>query len=205
MSAIVWKRFGHGHPLPSAHGWNCLGGERDDRRAIAARNRHAEPRQRLDGRLSPDRGARLSHCARRRHRAAHEHATRRAPLHGRELDLAIVGDGTFRVRDSTGRVATTRAGAFVAAADGTLRDAQGRTLLGLHGPVHAEGARVDERTLALPAGSRVQHGFLETAGVDAIAEMVDVLAAERSFESAQKAVAAIDSARQKSAEAARIK
>jgi flagellar basal body rod protein FlgG len=41
-------------------------------------------------------------------------------------------------------------------------------------------------------------------GVDAIAEMVDVLAAERSFESAQKAVAAIDQARQKSAEAARI-
>lgn len=41
-------------------------------------------------------------------------------------------------------------------------------------------------------------------GVDAIAEMVDVLAAERSFESAQKAVAAIDQSRQKSAEAARI-
>jgi len=42
------------------------------------------------------------------------------------------------------------------------------------------------------------------SGVDAIAEMVDVLAAERSFESAQKAVAAIDQAQQKSAEAARI-
>ena len=41
-------------------------------------------------------------------------------------------------------------------------------------------------------------------GVDAIAEMVDVLAAERSFESAQKAVAAIDQSRQKSAETARI-
>jgi flagellar basal body rod protein FlgG len=41
-------------------------------------------------------------------------------------------------------------------------------------------------------------------GVDAIAEMIDVLAAERSFESAQKAVAAIDLTRQKSAEAARI-
>ena len=41
-------------------------------------------------------------------------------------------------------------------------------------------------------------------GVDAIAEMIDVLAAERSFESAQKAVAAIDQSRQKAAEAARI-
>jgi flagellar basal body rod protein FlgG len=42
-------------------------------------------------------------------------------------------------------------------------------------------------------------------GVDAIAEMVNVLAAERSFESAQKAVAAIDAIRQKSADAARVK
>lgn len=42
------------------------------------------------------------------------------------------------------------------------------------------------------------------SGVDAIAEMIDVLAAERSFESAQKAAAAIDQSRQKSAESARI-
>jgi len=41
-------------------------------------------------------------------------------------------------------------------------------------------------------------------GVDAIAEMIDVLAAERSFESAQKAATAIDLSRQKAAEAARI-
>lgn len=41
-------------------------------------------------------------------------------------------------------------------------------------------------------------------GVDAISEMIDVLAAERSFESAQKTVGAIDSTRQKSAEAARV-
>ena len=40
--------------------------------------------------------------------------------------------------------------------------------------------------------------------VDAIAEMIDVLAAQRSFESAQKAVTAIDLSRQKAAEAARI-
>lgn len=41
-------------------------------------------------------------------------------------------------------------------------------------------------------------------GVEAISEMVDVLAAERSFESAEKAVTAIDRAREKAAEAARI-
>jgi flagellar basal body rod protein FlgG len=41
-------------------------------------------------------------------------------------------------------------------------------------------------------------------GVDAIGEMIDVLAAERSFESAQKAVTAIDGTREKAAQAARV-
>jgi flagellar basal body rod protein FlgC len=46
---------------------------------------------------------------------------------------------------------------------------------------------------------------LEGPAVDAVAEMIDVLSAERSFESAEKAVAAIDATRQKSADAARVK
>jgi flagellar basal body rod protein FlgG len=125
---------------------------------------------------------------------------------GRDLDLAIVGDGAFRVRDGSGRIHETRAGAFVRESDGTLRDGQGRTLLGRHGTLHVgSDTRVAPDALGLPRGSRLQSGFLETSGVDAIAEMIDVLAAERSFESAQKAVAAIDASRQKSAEAARIK
>ena len=135
---------------------------------------------------------------------------------GRDLDLAIAGDGAFRVRDASGRVGMTRAGAFVRERDGTLRDAAGRILLGLHGPFRLPAeARLDGDgrvllagrpidALSLPAGARVVRGFLETAGVDAIAEMVDVLAAERSFESAEKAVAAIDASRRKAAEAARI-
>lgn len=69
-----------------------------------------------------------------------------------------------------------RAGAFVREPDGTLRDGSGRSLAGPH----------------------------LSNGVDAIAEMIDVLAAERSFESAQKAVTAIDVSREKAAEAARI-
>lgn len=104
---------------------------------------------------------------------------------GRDLDLAIAGEGAFRVADSRGRVTDTRAGSFVRERDGSLHDAMGRRLVETRG--------------------RVIHGFLEASGVDAITEMIDVLAAERSFESAQKAVAAIDSSRQKSAEAARIK
>jgi flagellar basal body rod protein FlgG len=134
---------------------------------------------------------------------------RAAPGHGalrhtgRDLDLAILGDGEFRLRDASGSQRQTRAGAFVRQGDGTLRDAQGGTLLGPHGAFR--GARPDARTLGLPASSRVQSGFLESPSVDAIAEMIDVLAAERSFESAQKAVTAIDVARQKSADAARVK
>ncbi|MBV8725793.1 MAG: flagellar hook-basal body complex protein [Candidatus Eremiobacteraeota bacterium] len=125
---------------------------------------------------------------------------------GRDLDLAISGDGAFRVRDAAGRIEETRSGAFVRMAEGTLRDAAGRTLLGVHGPLKVSpGGRVDAAALGLPERSRVRRGFLETSGVDAIAQMIDVLCAERSFESAQKAVAAIDSSRQKSAEAARVK
>jgi flagellar basal body rod protein FlgG len=122
---------------------------------------------------------------------------------GRDLDLAIVGEGAFRVRDASGIVRETRAGAFVRQDDGTLRDSRGGTLLGTKGAFR--GARFDARALGLPPASRVQSGFLEAPSVDAIAEMIDVLAAERSFESAQKAVTAIDSSRQKSAEAARVK
>ncbi|MBV8196890.1 MAG: hypothetical protein JO263_02035 [Candidatus Eremiobacteraeota bacterium] len=135
---------------------------------------------------------------------SHDHGALRAT--GRDLDLAIVGDGAFRVRDAAGRVQETRSGAFVRCADGTLRDDDGRTLLGLHGLLRVANAKqIDAAALGLPAHSRVQSGFLETSGVDAIAQMIDVLSAERSFESAQKAVAAIDSSRQKSAEAARVK
>jgi flagellar basal body rod protein FlgG len=136
---------------------------------------------------------------------------------GRDFDLAIVGRGAFRVRGAGGAVAATRNGAFTRESDGTLRDDSGRVLLGSRGPLHVpDGAQIDAggsigakgRTLdrlPLPAGSSVHAGFLENANVDAIREMIDVLSAERSFESAEKVVAAIDGTRQKSAESARIR
>ena len=136
---------------------------------------------------------------------------------GRDLDFAIVGDGAFRVRDAAGRIATTRAGAFVRTAGGELRDAFGRTLLGRQGALRfPPGAGIDAGgrvwangrvadALAMSQDARLQSGFLEGAGVDAIAEMVDVLSAERSFESAEKVVSAIDGTRQRSAEAGRVK
>ncbi|MEO6834795.1 MAG: flagellar basal body rod C-terminal domain-containing protein [Candidatus Tumulicola sp.] len=139
---------------------------------------------------------------------------------GRDFDLAIVGPGGFSVRDAAGAVGTTRAGAFTREADGTLRDAAGRTLLANgHALRVPDGARIDERgdviaadtdatvdRLPLPPGSSVHAGFLEGASVDAIHEMVDVLCAERSFESAQKIVSAIDRTREKSSsDVARVK
>ncbi len=102
---------------------------------------------------------------------------------GRDTDRAIVGEGFFLVRDGRGRLVETRNGAFTRGADGGLRDDAGRLLIGTR----------------LAAGSSVRYGFLETANVDAVGEMVSMLAAQRSFESAEKVVAAIDETRQKAA------
>ena len=109
---------------------------------------------------------------------------------GRPNDLAIVGDGAFRVRDASGNVTETRNGAFARDRSGVLRDDAGRALIATR----------------LAPGASVRSGFLETANVNAIEEMVNVLAAQRSFESAEKVVAAIDGANQKAADdVARIK
>ena len=137
---------------------------------------------------------------------------------GRDFDLAIVGRGDFRVRDRFGKIEATRDGAFSRQRDGTLNDLAGRVLLGAAGALHVPiGARIDERgcvvaasrcldRIGLPPGSRVESGFLEGPAVDAIHEMVDVLCAERSFESAQKVVSAIDGVRQKASDdVARVK
>jgi flagellar basal-body rod protein FlgG len=56
---------------------------------------------------------------------------------GGPFDLAIDGPGFFAVRDARGRVAYTRDGEFERAADGTLRNAQGRRLEGLRIPSDA--------------------------------------------------------------------
>jgi flagellar hook-basal body protein len=138
---------------------------------------------------------------------------------GRDFDLAIVGEGAFAVNDAAGRRSLTRAGAFTRERDGTLRDALGRTLTAGGRPLRVpDGARVDARgcivaadartidRIPLPPGSKIQSGFLEGPSVDAIHEMIDVLCAERSFESAQKVVSALDTSREKSAsDVARIK
>ncbi len=138
---------------------------------------------------------------------------------GRDLDLAIVGAGSFAVAGADGKTIATRAGSFTRERDGTLCDSSGRALLVAGRPLHVpDGARVDERgsvvasdgrvvaRIELPPGSSIRSGFLESASVDAIHEMIDVLAAERSFESAQRIVSSIDRTREKAAtDVARVK
>lgn len=137
---------------------------------------------------------------------------------GRPYDFALVGDGAFRVRTGDGHVSATRNGAFERDRDGILRDGQNRALLGLHGPLAVPlGATIDERGRVMLGGKQIdrivtvgnptlRNGFIETANVSAIDEMVGVLTSQRSFESAEKVVAAIDGVRQKSSnDVARIK
>ncbi|HET6895384.1 MAG TPA: flagellar basal body rod C-terminal domain-containing protein [Candidatus Baltobacteraceae bacterium] len=128
---------------------------------------------------------------------------------GRPFDLAIIGSGEFRVRGSDGRAVSTRNGAFTRDRFSRLVDDAGRVLLGNRGPVRVpDGARIEENgsvtrngivleRIALPAGSSVRSGFLESSNVDAIGEMIDVLTAQRSFESAQKVLSAIDQTRER--------
>ena len=137
---------------------------------------------------------------------------------GRPYDLALAGAGSFTVVDRSGLRLQTRQGSFTRDRFGALCDDAGRRLtgsrgimrvpqgaeIGADGAVRKNGVLIDR--LALPAGTTVQAGFLESSNVNAIAEMVDLLGAQRSFESAQKVMTAIDSANQKaSSELARLK
>jgi flagellar basal-body rod protein FlgF len=128
---------------------------------------------------------------------------------GRNFDLALAGPGGFFVRDARGEVVESRAGSFERDARGRLVDARGRVLLGRDGPiVAAADATIDARgvvreadrevgRIRLRPGTAVESGFLEASNVDAIHEMVDVLGAQRAFETAQKVLCAIDDARSK--------
>lgn len=127
--------------------------------------------------------------------ATHDRGALRAT--GREYDLAIVGDGAFAVRTAGGRIVASRDGSFTRERDGTLRDAQGRALTAGGRVLRVrEGAPVEH--IPLPRGSSIRAGFLETSSVNAVGEMIEVLSAQRSFESAQKVVSAIDGVRRKS-------
>jgi len=125
---------------------------------------------------------------------------------GRAFDLALLGEGTFRVGELT-----TRSGAFTRDRDGFLIDDRGRRLHGDHGALHdseranidadgtvRDGGRVVDR-IPLPPGTHVLAGALETSTVNPIGETLAILTAQRAFETAQKTLLAIDATRDKAA------
>jgi flagellar basal-body rod protein FlgG len=136
------------------------------------------------------------------------------------LDLAIAGPGYFAIQTDKG-VKYTRDGSFKAAADGTLTDQLGNTVLGTDRKpvkVNADGtvdtAKVGNFALtgvkkqgdAYFTGSaagtgkgEVQSGVLEGSGVDAGRTMVDMMASLRAFEAGQKAITTIDGTLQQAA------
>jgi flagellar basal-body rod protein FlgG len=128
---------------------------------------------------------------------------------GRVLDLAVAGGGGFLVRDAHGAIEVASSGSFARTTRGTIADDRGRILLGEHGPVRAaEPLTVDERgvvrsdgaivdRIRLTSGAALQSGYLITSNVDAIREMVDVMTAQRAFETAEKALGALDDTRSK--------
>jgi flagellar basal-body rod protein FlgG len=125
----------------------------------------------------------------------------------RALDVALLGPGQFLAGGEP-----TRSGAFVRDRDGYLADDRGRRIAGRCGPIRfPEGATIESdgsiRSVAgrmldrfpLPAGTRIESGALETSNVNAIAESLTVLQAQRAFETAQKVLVAIDDTRSKAA------
>ena len=120
---------------------------------------------------------------------------------GRALDLAIAGEGAFMVAGKP-----TRNGAFVRDAHGYLANDRGQRVQGVHGFVRvaSDGKLLD--AIPLPYRSQLVSGALESANVNSFGEMVDVLDAQRAFETAQKALGAIDETRAKAVnEVARLR
>jgi flagellar basal-body rod protein FlgF len=139
---------------------------------------------------------------------------------GEPLDLGIAGPGYFAVQTAKG-TRYTRDGSFKSAANGTLTDQLGNTVLGKdHKPVKVntdgtvdaakvgafaltgvtkQGDSYFTGTAAGIAKGEVQSGSLEASGVDAGRTMVDMMASLRAFEAGQKAIQTIDGTLQQAA------
>lgn len=129
---------------------------------------------------------------------------------GRAFDLAATG-GAMLARDPSGALVAVRSSSFERSAAGTLIDARGAVLLGAAGPLQvAPDAEIDARGVVRAGGeiagrvrttpgTEVQRGFLAASSVDAVHEMVELIGAQRAFETAQKTLSAIDDVRAKDA------
>lgn len=73
---------------------------------------------------------------------------------GKDLDLAIEGDGFFPLQTAGGSTAYTRDGRFHKASDGTVKDSSGNALLGERGPIRfPAGVPFDARVEVDPDGT----------------------------------------------------
>jgi flagellar basal-body rod protein FlgF len=144
---------------------------------------------------------------------------RQGPLRhtGRALDVAVAGDGGFLV-STGGKRSAIRSASLERNASGYLCDGAGRLVVGERGPIQASAdATIDDRGVVRDDGAIRGHirltgsaslvsGFLEASNVDAVHEMVDILGAQRAFETAQKTLGALDDVRAKDAsDVARVK
>jgi flagellar basal body rod protein FlgG len=120
---------------------------------------------------------------------------------GRDLDIAAEGSARIRLCDGS----TRRAISCERAADGTLHAEDGTRVQGLHGALRlppqaqiendgriTENGRVVDRIVTTQA-SHIISGVVEAANTDSMHAMVDVLEAQRHFETAQKTAQAMDS------------
>lgn len=151
---------------------------------------------------------------------------------GNELDVALEGQGFFKVQTPAG-IRFTRDGAFSLNAEGVLVTRTGDAVLGQNGPININGSKIDigndgqvlvdgqsvdklvvvdfeqpqllkkeggsyyrhqlEESGALAADKvNVKQNYLESSNVNPTEEMIKMLEAFRSFESAQKAIQTID-------------
>lgn len=126
---------------------------------------------------------------------------------GRDLDFALSGHGRVRLCDGTTRATVS----CTPTSDGFLRSEHGALVMGLHGalrfPLQAKlehdgsvthnGATIDRIATTQPA--RLEFGVVEGANTDSMHAMIDVLEAQRHFETAQKTTQTIDSVAAKDA------
>ena len=134
---------------------------------------------------------------------------------GDPLDLALTGPGTLRVAPRHGSQidlhhsdAVTEA-TFHCDAAGFFVDLHGRVLLGADGALRApagaqfrpDGVVVADGSVVgripLASGTELHSGFRVASSVNSIGQMIEILDAQRSFETAQKTLSAVDAARQK--------
>ncbi len=132
---------------------------------------------------------------------------------GSPLDMGIAGNGFFAIKTPEG-VRYTRNGSFEAAADGTLTDQLGNTVLGPtnqpikvnpDGTVDAANVGIFALKNATKVGNSnftgtvsgkpdgtVHTGQIEGSGVDPTRVMVDMMTSLRAFESGQKVLNTLD-------------